>query len=97
MYNVRNHTPAEHNYGGLCQPELLELGEDSAELLIRIAERGIVGSSLFHHLPIWESDIWVAKVGDSHLFVGEIRVLAHRPEVEPGVVWHFFRGESIVR
>ena len=42
---------APENYNGrLGQTEIVEFSEDSAELLVGVAERGIVGSALLHHL-----------------------------------------------
>ena len=33
-------------------------------------EGRIVGSSFLHHLPVRESDVGFAKVGDAHLLIG---------------------------
>ena len=60
-------------------------------------EGGIVGPSFLHHLPVRESDVGVAKVGDAHLLIGQIRVLPHSPEVEPGMIRHFLRDVAVVR
>ena len=60
-------------------------------------EGGIVGPSFLHHLPVRESDVGVAKVGDSHLLIGQVRVLPHSPEVEPGMVRHLLRDVAVVR
>ena len=60
-------------------------------------EGGIVGPSFLHHLPVRESDVGVAKVGDAHLLIGQIRVLPHSPEVEPGMVRHLLRDVAVVR
>ena len=60
-------------------------------------EGGIVGPSFLHHLPVRESDVGVAKVGDAHLLIGQIRVLPHSPEVEPGMIRHLLRDVAVVR
>ena len=60
-------------------------------------EGGIVGPSFLHHLPVRESDVGVAKVGYAHLLIGQIRVLPHSPEVEPGMIRHLLRDVAVVR
>ena len=60
-------------------------------------EGRIVGPSFLHHLPVRESDIGIAKVGDAHLLIGQVRVLPHSPEVEPGMIRHFLRDVAVVR
>ena len=60
-------------------------------------EGRIVGPSFLHHLPVRESDVGIAKVGDAHLLIGQVRVLPHSPEVEPGMIRHFLRDVAVVR
>ena len=60
-------------------------------------EGRIVGPSFLHHLPVRESDVGVAKVGDAHLLIGQVRVLPHSPEVEPGMIRHLLRDVAVVR
>ena len=60
-------------------------------------EGRIVGPSFLHHLPVRESDVGFAKVGDAHLLIGQVRVLPHSPEVEPGMIRHFLRDVAVVR
>ena len=60
-------------------------------------EGRIVGPSFLHHLPVRESDVGVAKVGYAHLLIGQIRVLPHSPEVEPGMIRHLLRDVAVVR
>ena len=60
-------------------------------------EGRIVGPSFLHHLPVRESDVGVAKVGNAHLLIGEVRILPHSPEVEPGMVRHLLRDVAVVR
>ena len=60
-------------------------------------EGRIVGPSFLHHLPVRESDVGVAKVGNAHLLIGQIRVLPHSPEVEPGMIRHLLRDVAVVR
>ena len=60
-------------------------------------EGRIVGPSFLHHLPVRESDIGIAKVGDAHLLIGQVRVLPHSPEVEPGMIRHLLRDVAVVR
>ena len=60
-------------------------------------EGRIVGPSFLHHLPVRESDVGFAKVGDAHLLIGQVRVLPHGPEVEPGMIRHLLRNVAVVR
>ena len=60
-------------------------------------EGRIVGPSFLHHLPVRESDVGVAKVGNAHLLIGQVRILPHSPEVEPGMVRHLLRDVAVVR
>ena len=60
-------------------------------------EGRIVGPSFLHHLPVRESDVGFAKVRDAHLLIGQVRVLPHSPEVEPGMIRHLLRDVAVVR
>ena len=66
--------------------------------MIKLQPEGrIVGPSFLHHFPVRESDVGVAKVGNAHLLIGQVRILPHSPEVEPGMVRHLLRDVAVVR
>ena len=66
--------------------------------MVKLQPEGrIVGPSFLHHLPVRESDVRFAKVGDAHLLIGQVRVLPHGPEVEPGMIRHLLRDVAVVR